>query len=154
MADCECLVGCPFFNDKMANMPSTAEAIKRAYCRTNNLECARYMVFSSLGKEKVPKDLFPQDKDEALMILRRVNDSTNQGKLEEKESCEYWPACEAFFARSMGNMPATANIIKKNYCNNPKNHKDCARYLAAVKLGRNNIPEKLFPNQKAHVNEI
>ena len=33
MADCECLAKCPFFNDKMANMPSMAEMMKNRYCR-------------------------------------------------------------------------------------------------------------------------
>ena len=69
MADCELLEGCVFFNDKMANMPATAELYKDQYCRENNLECARFMVFKALGKEKVPLDLFPNMKEKAQEII-------------------------------------------------------------------------------------
>ncbi len=69
MADCELLEGCVFFNDKMVNMPATGELYKDKYCRENNLECARYMVFKALGREKVPLDLFPNMKDIAQEII-------------------------------------------------------------------------------------
>jgi hypothetical protein len=69
MADCELLEGCIFFNDKMADMPSTAEMFKNKYCREINTECARYMVFKALGKEKVPPDLFPNMKEKAQEVI-------------------------------------------------------------------------------------
>ena len=69
MADCELLEGCIFFNDKMADMPSTAEMFKNQFCRGNNIECARYMVFKALGREKVPPDLFPNMKEKAQEII-------------------------------------------------------------------------------------
>ncbi len=69
MADCELLEGCVFFNDKMVNMPATGELYKDKYCRENNLECARYMVFKALGREKVPLDLFPNMKEKAQEII-------------------------------------------------------------------------------------
>jgi hypothetical protein len=72
MADCELLEGCVFFNDKMANMPATAELYKDQYCRENNLECARYVVFKALGREKVPLDLFPNMKDRAQEIIATI----------------------------------------------------------------------------------
>ena len=50
MADCELLEGCMFFNDKMANMPVTAEIYKNQYYRENNIECARFMVLKALGR--------------------------------------------------------------------------------------------------------
>ncbi|RPJ09127.1 MAG: hypothetical protein EHM28_02410 [Spirochaetaceae bacterium] len=57
--DCECLAGCPFFNDKMTDMPDIAEILKMHYCRADNRQCARYMVFCELGRDNVPADLFP-----------------------------------------------------------------------------------------------
>jgi len=69
MKDCECLPKCPFFNDKMANMPLVAKLLKQKYCKSNNTECARYMVFLKLGKGKVPSDLFPTQVDRAKKIL-------------------------------------------------------------------------------------
>jgi hypothetical protein len=72
MADCECLKGCPFFNDKMASRPATSEMYKNAYCRGSNVQCARYIVFSALGREAVPVDLFPNQVDRAYDVINRV----------------------------------------------------------------------------------
>jgi hypothetical protein len=57
MANCPKLTACPFFNDKMANMPSAAEALKSMFCLQDNARCARFQV-STAGKQ-VPADLFP-----------------------------------------------------------------------------------------------
>lgn len=69
MSDCTCLQGCPFFNDQMADMPSTSEAMKTLYCQGDNSACARYMVFLALGKGKAPSDLFPSQIDRAKQII-------------------------------------------------------------------------------------
>jgi hypothetical protein len=61
MADCELLPGCIFFNDRMANIPATAELMKVRYCRGINSNCARYTAYKKLGREKVPPDLYPND---------------------------------------------------------------------------------------------
>ncbi len=71
MAECECLPSCPFFNDKMKNMPTTANVYKKRYCLGDNTKCARYMVFKALGKERVPLDLFPNQIEVAKEILRK-----------------------------------------------------------------------------------
>ena len=72
MADCECLAGCPFFNDKMANMPALVTIYKERYCRGSKQECARYMVFMELGKPRVPTDLFPNQQERASRIINGV----------------------------------------------------------------------------------
>ena len=59
MADCEKLATCPFFNDKLANMPTVAELYKKNYCHGDSGECARYIVAVKLGSDRVPADLFP-----------------------------------------------------------------------------------------------
>jgi hypothetical protein len=69
MADCELIAKCLFFNDQMAEMPDMAELQKNKYCRGNNSICARYKVFKELGKDKVPKDLFPFDIKRAEQII-------------------------------------------------------------------------------------
>ena len=69
MSDCECLKGCPFFNDVMTDMPSTADRLKKKYCLGDNSACARYMVFKALGKEYVPITLFPMQKDRAEELI-------------------------------------------------------------------------------------
>ncbi len=69
MAECPCLAGCPFFNDRMADMPVMANSMKRRFCEGEFTTCARFMIFSKLGKEKVPADLFPNDVEKAGQIL-------------------------------------------------------------------------------------
>ena len=69
MATCPCVSGCPFFNDKMANMPQAAEQLKKRFCQGDNSACARFMVFSALGKGRVPADLTPRQQDRAQAII-------------------------------------------------------------------------------------
>jgi hypothetical protein len=69
MADCELIEKCIFFNDKMQGMPTTANNMKRRYCQGDSEICARHMVFASLGREKVPADLFPSNVERAQQIL-------------------------------------------------------------------------------------
>lgn len=69
MPDCELLPTCIFFNDRMANMPSTSNVFKMMYCNDNFVKCARHMVREDAGKEAVPEDLFPNQQDRAKEIL-------------------------------------------------------------------------------------
>ena len=69
VSECECLEGCVFFNDKMAEMPATAQIMKEMYCLKDNTTCARYIVFQKLGRERVPADLFPRQVDRANQII-------------------------------------------------------------------------------------
>ncbi len=69
MADCVCLPRCPFFNDRMADMPATAQLMKKRYCQGDQSNCARHMVFSRLGSEKVPADLYPMQVERAKEVL-------------------------------------------------------------------------------------
>lgn len=69
MAECPLIEKCIFFNDKMASMPVTSNMLKRQYCEGDNTQCARYMVFSSMGREHVPGDLFPNDTKRAKEII-------------------------------------------------------------------------------------
>ncbi len=69
MADCVCLSRCPFFNDRMGQMPATADLMKKRYCLGDQTQCARYMVFSKLGAEKVPLDLYPTQVERAQKVL-------------------------------------------------------------------------------------
>ncbi|TLM70148.1 MAG: hypothetical protein FDZ70_09330 [Actinobacteria bacterium] len=67
--DCICLPACPFFNDRMKNMPSMSEVLKQQFCKGDWSSCARCMVFEALGREAVPPDLFPDETDRARAIL-------------------------------------------------------------------------------------
>jgi hypothetical protein len=68
MADCAMTPNCLFFNDKMAHMPSTAEMMKRKYCRGDYTNCARFIVLEALGKEGVPADLAPNETEMAKQL--------------------------------------------------------------------------------------
>lgn len=64
---CEKLEKCPFFNEKMANMPSISAMLKKKYCEGDRDSCARYQV-SKAGKD-VPADLFPQQAERISAII-------------------------------------------------------------------------------------
>ncbi len=70
MPDCECLPGCPFFNDKMDKMPAMASMLKKQYCQGDFVSCARYMVKVKLGKDAVPLDLYPNQIERAEKLLQ------------------------------------------------------------------------------------
>ncbi|WAM31545.1 hypothetical protein [Caldicellulosiruptor naganoensis] len=75
MAECPNLTGCPFFNDRMANMPAIAQLYKRRYCLgqgEGKESCARWIVAQKLGKEYVPPDLFPNQLERAQQILQQA----------------------------------------------------------------------------------
>jgi hypothetical protein len=67
--ECECLSGCPFFNDRMASKPALGNLMKKRYCQGDFMSCARHRIFLARGKEAVPGDLFPNQGDRADQIL-------------------------------------------------------------------------------------
>lgn len=69
MSECECKKGCPFFNDKMKDTEGLGAIYKRKYCDGDKLKCARYMVFSKLGKSRVPENLYPNNIEQAKKII-------------------------------------------------------------------------------------
>ena len=69
MGECEFIAKCPFFNGQLAGDPEKIEEMKTKYCRNNNLNCARYMVANALGKEKMPPDLYPNQKERAYLCI-------------------------------------------------------------------------------------
>jgi hypothetical protein len=70
MAECECLPKCPFFNDKMADMPAMAAMMKKRYCLGDKTNCARWAVRAALGPTHVPIDLFPNQMDRAEKVIQ------------------------------------------------------------------------------------
>ena len=69
MADCEVLTKCPFFSGKLEKMPSTAELLKKRYCRDEYRSCARWMVRAAIGGDKVPGDLFPNQNERVARLI-------------------------------------------------------------------------------------
>lgn len=73
MKDCELLQRCPFFNNRLTEMPSMAELFKKKYCKNDWASCARYMIRKQIGIEHMPENLWPnqQSKAEALIAQRQ-----------------------------------------------------------------------------------
>lgn len=69
MPNCECLPGCPFFNDKMPDNDGLGSIFKKKYCLGDNSLCARYVIAQKLGKSAVPPKLYPNQMDQAKAIL-------------------------------------------------------------------------------------
>ena len=69
MANCEKLQACPFFTDKMANMPNTSKLMKQMYCFGDKMHCARYLV--NRAGIVVPLDLFPHDLERAQQMVKQ-----------------------------------------------------------------------------------
>ena len=71
MADCELLKGCLFFNDKMPLDSAMGRIYKQKYCTGDNSICARYMVASQLGRDKVPATMYPNMADQAKVLIAK-----------------------------------------------------------------------------------
>ncbi len=69
MVECEKLQTCPFFTNKMANMPNAANLMKQTYCLGDRMQCARFQV--DKAGIQVPPNLFPNDRERAEQILGR-----------------------------------------------------------------------------------
>jgi hypothetical protein len=69
MADCECLAGCIFFNDKMPIDTGIGSMFKKNYCQGSSTNCARYLVFKKFGKGTVPGNLYPNQNERAKNII-------------------------------------------------------------------------------------
>jgi hypothetical protein len=69
MARCEFNERCAFFNNKLEGMPADADEIKKRFCLSNNLHCARWIVANTLGPAKMPASLFPIHKERAYEII-------------------------------------------------------------------------------------
>lgn len=67
--ECEFLNNCPFFNDLMEVMPSTSSVFKKIYCHGNNDNCARYMLAKSLGAERIPPSIMPNNRKIAVKMI-------------------------------------------------------------------------------------
>ena len=73
MAECECLPKCPFFNDKMASKPASAQLMKDTYCLGDSAACARHQVFAAAGSQNVPADLYPSQTDRVARIVEGLS---------------------------------------------------------------------------------
>ena len=69
MVICDSVDNCCFYKDKLENMPDNADSLKENYCEGDNRNCARRIVVRRLGNKRVPKDLFPDQRNRAIKII-------------------------------------------------------------------------------------
>jgi hypothetical protein len=69
VSECEKLDKCPFFGDRLPNMPAVAGLLKQTYCLGDKTQCARYQV--SCAGLPVPNDLFPNDSIRMNKLLKQ-----------------------------------------------------------------------------------
>jgi hypothetical protein len=68
VAECTKLKTCPFFGDRLGDVPAVATLLKQRYCLGDFARCARYRV--ATPGLPVPDDLFPNQGDRADRILQ------------------------------------------------------------------------------------
>ena len=69
MGQCEIIEECPFYQGELADKGVDVDELKEKYCRNNSLNCARYMIVQSVGKEHMPADLYPHEKAVAYGVI-------------------------------------------------------------------------------------
>ena len=57
----------------MQGLEAVASMLKTRLCKGDNQECARYMIFKTLGREHVPSNLSPNDPERVKKILEENN---------------------------------------------------------------------------------
>ena len=85
MDRCQHFQKCPFFNNKMKNMPSLTQQLQEKYCNDAYNKCARYLVNKMFIEGYTPKDeqaviefekafdsLFPNNIDKAEKIVSQL----------------------------------------------------------------------------------
>jgi hypothetical protein len=55
----------------MQGLEATKEMLKANLCRGDFESCARYTVFKAKGRENVPSDLYPNQRDRARSIISK-----------------------------------------------------------------------------------
>ena len=78
MMECSLTQHCIFFNSKMNVDEETRSRLIEKMCKDNYSSCARYMIYESLGSDKVPDNLRPDMKLEAVSIMEYSLDFLNR----------------------------------------------------------------------------
>lgn len=69
--ECELCSSCSFCRKSMGELNGTLKYVRSKYCKKNSEDCARYIVYKALGRDRVPDDLFPGEKERAFKIIER-----------------------------------------------------------------------------------
>lgn len=69
MAECKYVPQCPFYHNRMEEIPGTGERIRDQYCRNQPEDCARYKLYELVDHRSVPYNLFPHQRSRVPAIL-------------------------------------------------------------------------------------
>lgn len=69
---CELIENCVFYSNTQRSKPVTAKIYKSIFCDLDFAKCARSLIANQLGREYVPPDLAPHQKDRIQEIIRAV----------------------------------------------------------------------------------
>jgi hypothetical protein len=65
--------------------------------------------------------------------------------------CEKIQGC-LFFNDKLADAPALADMMKQKYCKG--DNSKCARYIVCIALGKENVPDNLFPSMLDRAEQI
>lgn len=63
---------CPFYRDQVPKAKRSIEdrkELRHTYCSVGSTQCARYLVFQTLGLDEVPVTLFPDELFKVNVLL-------------------------------------------------------------------------------------
>ncbi|NLJ76208.1 MAG: hypothetical protein GX325_02980 [Peptococcaceae bacterium] len=66
---CELLANCAFYQKKMPIESGLGAIYRQNYCEADKTKCARYIVATTLGRQHVPVDLYPNMHERAKKII-------------------------------------------------------------------------------------
>ena len=72
MPECEFAEGCNLRGRLFRSLPRLVQEYEGTYCDADRSQCARYMVASEFGPEKVPLDLLPFQIDRAKEAIAGI----------------------------------------------------------------------------------
>ena len=62
---------CPFFNNLMRMMEERKKTLKKRFCLSSYIQCARFKIYQHFkSTEKVPADLYPNNYEKANEFLQ------------------------------------------------------------------------------------
>ena len=73
MAECEFIDRCPFFRKIITTGGTLDKMYREQFCSGTYEMCARHKIASTLGKENVPVNLYPNMFDQAEALIRPKN---------------------------------------------------------------------------------
>ncbi len=76
---CENMSDCPFYQGREHLSRNIDKLYRMKYCMNNKANCARYMLATAIGKEKVPRSLYPNMNKMAKLLISEMSSCKSLG---------------------------------------------------------------------------